>query len=149
MQPLSLFGPIDAVLGSGDHPLILYVLVVLAVANVVTRAIAHRSNVNDAREQGAEAVGQHPLHAASTILLILGSFYLMTVELHSGVVLSVLVVGMFVTDLFELEALRVEARNDRSLSRPNGAIAASMVVLLYAAYLSLFFVIAPVWNAVV
>jgi hypothetical protein len=149
MQPLSLFGPIDAVLGSGDHPLILYVLLILAVANVVTRAIAYRSHVSDAREQGADAIDQQPIHVASTVLLILASFYLMTVEVHSGVVLSILVVGMFVTDLFELEALRVEARNDRSLSRPNGAIAASVVVLLYAAFLSVFFVIAPVWNAVV
>ena len=149
MQPLSLFGPIDAVLGSGERPLILYVLLVLAVANVVTRAIAHRSNVTDARDQGADAIGQHPAHVASTILLILGSFYLLTVELHSGVVLSILVLGMFVTDLFELEALRVEARNDRSLSRPNGAIAASVLVLLYAAFLSVFFVVAPVWNAIV
>ena len=149
MQPLSLFGPIDAVLGSGDHPLILYVLLILAVTNVVTRAIAYRSYVSDAREQGADAIDQHPIHVASTVLLILASFYLMTVELHSGVVLSILVVGMFVTDLFELEALRVEARNGRSLSRPNGAIAASVVVLLYAAFLSVFFVIAPVWNAVV
>ena len=149
MQPLSLFGPIDTVLGSGDHPLILYVLLLLAIANVVTRAIAHRSNVTDARDRGADAIGQHRAHVASTVLLILASFYLMTVELHAGVVLSVLVVGMFVTDLFELEALRVEARNDRSLSRPNGAIAASVVVLLYTAYLSVFFVIAPVWNAIV
>jgi hypothetical protein len=149
MQPLSLFGPIDTVLGSGDHPLILYVLLVLAVANVATRAIAHRSNVTDAHDQGADAIGQHPAHVASTILLILGSFYLLTVELHSGVVLSILVLGMFVTDLFELEALRVEARNDRSLSRPNGAIAASVLVLLYAAFLSVFFVVAPVWNAIV
>ena len=144
MQPLSLFGPIDAVLGSGDHPLILYALLILAIANVITRAVAHRSNVSDAREQGANAIGQHLFHVASTILLILASFYLMTVELHSGVILSILVVGMFITDFFELEALRVEARNERSLSRPNGAIAASMVVLLYAGFLSVFFVVAPV-----
>lgn len=149
MQPLSLFGPIDAVLGSGEHPLILYVLLILAIINVITRAIAHRSHVSDAREQGADAVGQHPIHVASTILLILASFYFMTVELHAGVVLSILVVGMFITDFFELEALRVEARNDRSLSRPNGAIAASVLVLLYAAYNSVFFVIAPLWKAVV
>jgi hypothetical protein len=148
MYPLSLFGPVDAVLGSGDPPAIVYVLVVLAVLNVITRAISHRSNVEQAGE-GADAIEQHPAHIASTILLILGAFYLGTVELHSGMVLSVLVVGMFVTDFFELEARRVEARNDREISRPNGAIAASVLVVLYAAYISLFFVIAPLWNAVV
>jgi hypothetical protein len=149
MHPLTLFGPVDALLGGHGHPPILYVLIVLAVANVITRAIAHRSHVRQAQEEGAEAISQHPAHVATTILLILGSYYLATIELHSGIVLSVLVVGMFVTDFFELEARRVEARNDRSISRPNGAIAASVLVVLYAGYISLFFVIAPLWNAVV
>jgi hypothetical protein len=148
MYPLSLFGPVDAVLGSGDPPAIVYVLVVLAVANVVTRGLSHRSNVKQAHE-GANSIEQHPAHIATTLLLILGSFYLGTVELHSGMVLSVLVVGMFITDFFELEARRVEARNDRAIGRPNGAIAASVLVVLYAAYLSVFFVIAPLWNAIV
>jgi hypothetical protein len=149
MQPLTLFGPIDALLGGEHHPAILYVLIVLAVANVITRAIAHRSHVRQAREEGADAISQHPAHVATSILLILASYYLATVELHAGIVLSVLVVGMFVTDLFELEVRRVEARNDRPIGRPNGAIAASVLVVLYAAYSSLFFVIAPVWNAIV
>ncbi|WP_435076154.1 DUF7313 family protein [Halococcus sp. AFM35] len=148
MYPLSLFGPVDAVLGSGHPPAIVYVLVVLAVLNVITRAISHRSNVQQASE-GADAIEQHPAHIATTLLLILGSFYLGTVELHSGMVLSVLVVGMFITDFFELEARRVEARNDREIGRPNGAIAASVLVVLYAAYISVFFVVAPLWNAVV
>lgn len=149
MQPLSLFGPVDALLGGTEHPAILYVLIVLAVANVITRAIAHRSHVRQAREDGADAISQHPAHVATSILLILGSFYLATVEVHAGTVLSVLVVGMFITDLFELEARRVEVRNDRPIRRPNGAIAASVLVVLYAGYISLFFVIAPVWNAIV
>lgn len=149
MQPLSLFGPVDALLGSGEKPLILYVLVVLAVANVLTRGIAHRSHLEQAREGTAEAITQHPAHIATTIALILSSYYLATVELHSGIVLSVLVVGMFVTDFFELEARRVEARNERTVGRPSGAIAASVLVLLYVGYLSLFFVIEPLWNAVI
>jgi hypothetical protein len=149
MNPLSLFGPVDAVLGSGEPPLIVYVLVVLAVLNLATRAISHRANVSQADEGGADAIKQHPAHIATTILLILGSFYLGTVELHSGMVLSVLVVGMFITDFFELEARRVEVRNDREISQPKAAVAASVLVVLYAAYISVFFVIAPLWNAVV
>jgi hypothetical protein len=140
---------VDALLGGTHHPAILYVLIVLAVANVITRTISHRSHVRQAREEGADAISQHPAHVVTSILLILASFYLATVELHAGIVLSVLVVGMFITDLFELEARRVEARNDRPMGRPNGAIAASVLVVLYAAYISLFFVIAPVWNAIV
>ena len=149
MQPLTLFGPVDALLGGNEQPAILYVLVVLAVANVITRAISHRANVRQAREEGADAISQHPAHIASTILLILASYYFATIETHSGVVLSVLVVGMFVTDFFELEARRVEARNDRPIGRPNGAIAASVLVVLYAGYLGLFFVIEPLWSAIV
>jgi hypothetical protein len=149
MNPLSLFGPVDAVLGSGEPPLIVYVLVVLAVLNVATRAISHRANVAQADDGGADAIEQHPAHIATTILLILGSFYLGTIEVHSGMVLSVLVVGMFIADFFELEARRVEVRNDRGISRPKAAVAASVLVVLYAAYISVFFVVAPLWNAVV
>jgi hypothetical protein len=43
----------------------------------------------------------------------------------------------------------VEARRQIEVERPKGAIAASMLALLYIAYQTLFFVIAPVWNAVV
>ena len=148
MQPLTLFGPIDALLGGSEHAPVVYVLIVLAVVNVLTRAIAHRSHRKQARE-GADAIRQHPIHVAATIALILATYYLATVELHSGIVLSVLVVGMAVTDFFELEARRVEVRNERPIGRPNGAIAASVLVVLYAGYISLFFVIEPLWNAVV
>ena len=149
MIPLSVLGPVDALLAGSDHPPIVYVLVVLALANVVTRAVAHRSHVQQARDGGADAITEHPAHIATTLLLILASFYLATVELHSGMVISVLAVGMAIADFFEIEARRVEARNDRPIGRPTGAIAASVLVVLYAAYISLFFVVSPVWNAVI
>jgi hypothetical protein len=85
----------------------------------------------------------------ANVALILGSFYYMTLELHGGMVLSVLVLGMFVSDFFEFEARKVEARRDVPLEPPNSAIAASVLVLLYAGYQTLFFVIAPIWNAIV
>lgn len=149
MIPLSVFGPVDTLLAGSDHPPIVFVLVVLALANVVTRAVAHRSHVKQADEGGADAITQHPVHIATTLLLILASFYLATVELHSGIVLSALVVGTFIADFFEIEARRVEVRNDRPLGRPSGAIAASVLMVLYAAYISLFFVVSPIWNAVI
>jgi len=64
-------------------------------------------------------------------------------------VLSVLVVGMVIADLFEFEARRVEARREIAIDRPKGSIVASLFVLAYVAYISLFFLVAPVWDAVV
>jgi len=149
MHPLSLFGPVDSLLAGGDHPPIVYVVFVLAVVNLLTRAVAHRSNAKRAAEEGADGIGLHPAHVVVTLLLVLGSFYLATIELHSGIVLSVLVVATLIADVFELESRRVEARNDLSIGRPNGAIAASVLVVLYAGYISLFYIVSPIWNAVI
>jgi hypothetical protein len=145
MQPLALFGPVDALL----EPIIEYVLLVLVLANMATRFMAHRANVRAAREEGAEAVSRSTVHEITSVLLVLGSFYLLTVAHHAGMVLSVLVLGLFITDFFEFEARKVEAREDLPLDRPKAALAASVVVLLYAGYLSLFFVIEPLWNSIV
>src|SRR5699024_8663441 len=108
-------------------------------------AVAHRSNAKRAAEEGADGIGLHPAHVVVTLLLVLGSFYLATIELHSGIVLSVLVVATLIADVFELESRRVEARNDLSIGRPNGAIAASVLVVLYAGYISLFYIVSPIW----
>ena len=145
MQPLALFGPVDAIL----QPIIEYVLLVLVVANMATRFQAHRANVRAAREEGPEAVSRSTVHELSSVLLVVGSFYLLTVQHHAGMVLSVLVLGLFITDFFEFEARRVEAQEERPLDSPKAAIGASVVVLLYAAYLSVFFLVEPLWNAVV
>ena len=83
------------------------------------------------------------------VLLVLASFYFLTLSHHSGIVLSVLVVGMVLADFFEFEARLVEARQDLPLEPPKGAMVASALVLLYAAYLALFFVIEPVWSRIV
>jgi hypothetical protein len=141
----SLFGPVDGFL----EPVIGFVLFGLALANVLVRGLAFRSHRREAREGGAEAVSRYVPLEATNVLLILGSFYFMTLEYHGGMVLSVLVLGMFISDVFEFEARKVEARRDVSLEPPNSAIAASVLVLLYAGYQSLFFLIAPIWNSVI
>jgi len=141
---VTLFGPLDTVLGGSMEP----ILLVLAVVNLVTRGLGHRRHVKQA-EEGAEAIGRHPAHVASSILLVLAAFYYTTLAAHSGIVVSVLVVGMFIADFFELEARRVEARRGIEIERPKGAIGASVFVLLYTGYLALFFLIEPIWSAVV
>lgn len=145
MQPLALFGPVDVLL----EPIIEYVLLVLVLANMVTRYQAHRANVRNAREDGADAVTRSTIHQLSNILLVLGSFYLLTVHHHAGMVLSALVLGLFITDHFEFEAQKLQATEERPIERPKAAMLASVFVFLYAGYQSVFFIIEPLWNAIV
>jgi hypothetical protein len=132
MPPVSLFGPLDALVG--DH--IEYVLLAVVLANLVTRVLAHRQHVRQAAEGGADAMTRFLPHTISNVLLVLVSFYYLTLHHHGGIVASVLVLGLFITDFLEFEA-------------PKGAIAASLLTLTYVAYQSLFFVIEPVWSALV
>lgn len=145
MPSVSLFGPLDALLGNN----VVYLLLLLVVVNAITRLLAHRRHVTQATEGGAEAVSRFRPHVATTVLLILASFYYLTVHHHGGFVTTVLVLGLFLTDFFEFEARKAEARREVDLDRPKGAITASVLVLGYVGYQSLFFVLAPAWNAVV
>lgn len=143
--PLSLFGPIDSIL----HGRVEYVLLVLALANVAARAIAHKSTVRQAEQGDAEAITRHPALVATHVLLVLTAFYYTTLHYHGGVVISVLVLGMVLTDFFEFESRKVEARNELPIERPKAAMVTSLFVLGYAAYISLFFIVKPYWTQVV
>lgn len=146
MDPsVAIFGPIDTLLA----PYLEYLLLVLVIVNMGSRALEYERHVSQAAEGDAEAVTRSPIRVATNFALVLGGFYYATVHYHAGVVFSMLMVGLFITDLFEFESRRVEARREIELERPKGAIAASVLVLLYIAYQTLFFLIAPVWNAVV
>jgi hypothetical protein len=145
LQPeVGLFGPVDTFLA----PVLEYVLLVLVLANMGARAAEYSQHRRQARE-GADAITRHPARVATTMLLIVLSFYLATVSYEAGLVTSTLVVGLAITDLFEFESRKVEARRDIPLEQPKGAIAASVFVLLYVAYNALFFLVADLWNAVV
>lgn len=146
MEPSVLqLGPIDTIIG----PQIEYVLLALVLANIVARAIAHRSTVRQAEDGGAEAIKRHPALVATHVLLVLAVFYYTTIHYHGGVVLSVLTLGMVLTDFFEFEARKVEARQEMPIERPKGAIVASLFVLSYTAFISIFFIIKPFWTQIV
>lgn len=146
MEPfVSLFGPIDTLLA----PVIEYLLLGLLVLNMVGRGIEYSQHVSQAAEGGDEAITRNPIRVGTNFLLVVGSFYYMTVHHHGGMVFSVLVLGLFITDLFEFESRKVEARRGIEIERPKGAIAASVLALVYIGYQSLFFLVAPFWNAVV
>jgi hypothetical protein len=82
-------------------------------------------------------------------VLTLVSFAYLIVAPHGGTIMSTLVLSTFIADFFEFEARNVEARNGLELDRPKGALVATAFLLLYALYQSLFFVVAPLWNAIV
>ena len=145
MDPsVTLFGPVDTYLA----PVIGYVMLVLIVLNMVGRSIEY-SRIASQAEKGAEAISRHPLRVATNFLLVVGGFYYLTVERHAGMIVSLLVVGLFLTDFFEFESRKVEARQGWNVERPWGAIGASAVALLYIAYQALFFLVRPYWSAVV
>jgi ABC-type xylose transport system permease subunit len=145
MEPfVSLFGPIDTLLA----PFIEYILLALLVVNMVFRGLEYRQQREEA-EDGADNITRSAGRVGTNFLLVVGSFYYLTVHHHGGMVFAVLFLGVFITDLFEFESRKVEARRGIPIERPKGAIAASFLALLYIAYQALFFVIAPVWNSIV
>lgn len=146
MEPsVAIFGPIDTLFA----PYLEYVLLVLVIVNMGSRAAEYKRHVRQAADGGAEAVTRSPIRVGTNLLLVGGGFYYATVHYHAGVVFSMLMVGLFITDLFEFESRKVEARRDIELERPTGAVAASVLVLLYIVYQTLFFLITPYWDAVI
>lgn len=145
MTPLEFLVPIEALEAvAGVLP---YVVLVLVLANLVTRHLAHRQHKRAYRDDAE--LSHYTPHVVVTTLLVLASFLYMIVHPHGGMVLSVLIVGMVVSDFFEFEARQVEARNGLSIEAPKSAIAASFVVLLYALYQSLFWVIKGPWEQII
>jgi ABC-type transport system involved in cytochrome c biogenesis permease subunit len=145
MEPsVTLFGPVDTLVG----PYIEYIILVLVLANIGARALEYSQHVSQA-EEGDEAITRGAPRVATNALLVVTSFYYMTLHAHAGMVMSVLVLGMVITDVFEFESRKVEARQGWDLDRPMGAIGASVLVFLYAAFQSLFFLVAPIWDAIV
>ena len=154
MPTVNLFGPVDSVLGAelgvGEEVLVVEaVILVLVVLNMVSRIVAFRRHRSQAEDDGAGAVTRFLPHEVVNVALVLATFYYTTLNQHAGVVMSMLVLGLFITDFFEFEARKVEARREIPLERPKGAIVASTIVLFYAAYQVLFFVIkGPFANVV-
>jgi|AntDeeMetagen134_2_1112570.scaffolds.fasta_scaffold02371_7 hypothetical protein len=136
MDPATMFGPLDAIFTSEvlGVELIKYLLVVLVLANMATRILAYQRNVAEAENEDAESATRHPLHAISTVVLVLATFYYTTYEPHGGVVLSMLVLGMFVTDFFEFEVRDIDIRKEQAVRRPKGALTASLFALAYATF---------------
>lgn len=150
MQPLPLeflvpVGALEAVAG-----VLPFAVLVVVLANLLTRVLAQRTYVRQADEDDDdEAVSRYLPHEATNVLLVLLAFAMTIVQPHGGLVLATLVVGLFISDFFEFEARRVEARNGMEIEKPKSAIFASVLVLAYAAFQALFFLVEPYWGQVV
>lgn len=148
MQPLQFAVPLDAL--EVLEPVITYVILGLVVLNMLTRVLAHRKHVDQAEDgDDDENVSRFLPHTVTTLLLVLASFTFLLLEPHGGMVMSILAVGLLITDFFEYESRRVEARTDKKIERPKAALGASALLLLYAAYQALFVFVSGYWNAVI
>lgn len=152
MTRINFFGPVDSILGVeigiAEVLVIEALLFALVVANFVTRKIAHDKHVAQA-DESAEAVTRFIPHEVMNVVLLVGSFYYMTAEYHGGFILSMLVVGLILTDFFEFEARKAEARRGVPLERPKGALAAALLVLAYAGYQTFFFLLKGPVGAII
>lgn len=150
MVAVNLFGPVDATLGAEVVEGVLAIealLFALVLVNLLTRRLAYGRHRRQA-EEGPEAVSRWPVHEFTNVALVVGSLYYLTLSHHAGMVLSTLTIGLFLTDFFEFEARKVEARREIPLERPKGAVVASLLVLAYAAYQTLFVFAEPFWASV-
>ncbi|AGN00604.1 hypothetical protein L593_03265 [Salinarchaeum sp. Harcht-Bsk1] len=143
MDPTSIFGPLDLL-----YPHAAYVLFVLVLLNAITRQVAHRRHVSQYEEGGAEAVARFTPHTISNALLFLAAVYYTTVKFEAGTIVVVLVIGVIITDFFEFEARKAEARTDRSLDVPKGALTAWAVAATYISYKALRFIVDPLWGVI-
>jgi len=149
MQPLQFLVPIGALEAvAGLLPIVIFALVVL---NILTRLLQHRRHERQAETgDDDEDISRWAPHTATTLGMVLASLLFMIVEPHGGMVMSILALSVFVTDFFEFESRKVEARSkSKTLERPTAAIGISVFAFLYAGFQGLFFVVAPIWNAVI
>lgn len=150
MQPVPLAFPFPVGVLESVSGVIPYVVMGLVLVNLLTRFLAHRTHVEQAKAgDDDEELSRYLPHEATNVLLLVVSLAFMIVEPHGGMVMSVLVLGLFLTDFFEYESRRVEARNGLEVEQPKGALVAAGLVLLYAGFQSLFFLVQPIWNAIV
>ena len=142
MAPLQFLIPLGWLSAVG--PALPFAILTMAVANLATRHVAHKRHVVQA--EVGDSVEPYGPHAFTNFGLVTLSFAFAVHAPTGGTIISIIAVTMLIADLFEFESRNVEARNDMTLEAPKSAIAASVLLLLYAAYYALFFLVADFWN---
>lgn len=146
MDPLQFLVPLGWLDAVGPYlPVAIFGLVVV---NAITRHVEYKSH-----RQGAdgddEDVSRYLPHALANVVLVVTGLLYVIHHPHGGLIMTTLLVTVFVADLFEFEARKVEARNGMAIERPKAAITAWGVALLYAAYQAFFVFVEPFWELVV
>lgn len=144
MDPLQFLVPLGWIEVVG--PMLPFAILVLALANVVTRHLAYSQHVEQAEER--DDVDQYVPHTFTNIGLLLVSLLFTLHNITGGAILSVIVLTMVIADLFEFEARNVEARNGMTVEKPKSAIATSALVLVWTAYYTLVAANLPFWEAI-
>ena len=147
MQPLQFLVPLDAL--EALAPVLPFVVLGFVVLNILTRLLQHRKHAAQA-DDSDDAVQRWLPHTLTTLGMVFASFLFMIVAPHGGMVMSALALSVFVSDFFEYEARRVEARSkSKELGRPTTAIGSAVFALLYASYQGFFYLIEPLWNSII
>lgn len=147
MDPLQFLIPLDWLEVVG--PYLPLAILVVALANAVTRFLGHQRQVRQAADGDETAVTRYTSHTVTNVVLILlGTLYLVY-EPPGGMILAAFIFTMFFADFFEYEARLTEIRNNMPVERPKSALVASLLVLAYAAYKGLFFIVEPYWSQIV
>jgi hypothetical protein len=132
-------------------PILPLAILVLLVVNLVTRYIQHQNHrVQATLADDDVAMRRFAPHSFTTVgTVVLSLLYLITTP-HGGMIMTALVLAVLFTDLFEYEARLVEARSKSlEISAPTSALGATVVAILYAGYQALFFLLEPLWSAIV
>jgi hypothetical protein len=150
MQPVPLAFPVPVGALESVSGAIPSVVLALVLVNMITRYLAHQKHVQQAAAgDDDEELSRYVPHELMNVTLLLASLAYTVVAPHGGIVMSTLVLGLFLTDFFEYEARRVEARNNMEIEQPKGSLVASGLVILYAGFQSLFFIVEPLWSSIV
>lgn len=128
-------------------PMLPIAILTLAVGNIITRLLSHRTHKQQLEAGDDAALSRYPPHVFTTNGLVILGLVFTLYRPTSGMILMIPVIGVFITDFFEYESREVEARNDLEFERPKAGIAVSLLVLVYAAYYGLPFLYEPVLDA--
>lgn len=142
MDPLQFLVPLGWIEVVG--PVLPFAILVLALANLATRHLAHSRHVTQA--ESSDSVDQFLPHVFTNVGLVLLSSLFTLYHPTGGVLLTTFAITVLLADIFEFEARNLEARNDMTIERPKSAMVASSLVLLYAVYYVLTAVNATFWS---
>ncbi|MFC7042037.1 DUF7313 family protein [Halonotius sp. GCM10025705] len=145
MYPLQFLVPLGWIETVG--PMLPIAILTLAVGNIVTRLMSHRTQKQQVEQTGDDGLSRYPPHVFTTTGLVILGLLFTVYRPTSGMILMLPVIGVFITDFFEYESRAVEARNDMTFERPKAGFAISLLVLVYAAYYALPFLYQPVLDA--